>query len=916
MFNDMPEFTRHVREQLGPLPLAPEREAEIVEEIAGHIRGGFEEARRRGVPEDEALALAEEPFVPWADLRARIAESERTLGTEAARLERGIDDYLIVKRKGAGGRLAGLISDLWQDLRFAVRSFRRRPVFTVVAVLTLGLGIGATTTMYSVIDGVLLRQLPFDDSGELITLWRTQPQWRNNELLGPKWDRIGFYWQDYQSYVENSRLFEHMAIHHPAEVLLTGEGQPDRLMAGVTTASLFPLLGIRPQLGRVFTAEEEGDGASHVAILSGETWTSRFGSDPSIVGRTIMLDEQPFEVIGVLPAGIRLYSSLYPLEIGGIDTGRRDLWVPVGFDSWDILNLNHNLEFIGRPVAEASPIQIRQEALGILTAEESWPPETDVRLGTLRDEFTRGMRSPLVLLLGAAGIMLLVACGNVANLLMSEAVGRRREISTRLTLGAGTPRIVRQMLAESIALGVAGSLIGVVFAFLGIRAVMVIGPYLPRIENVSVDGGVMLLTMAVGIVTGIIYGLAPALLSARRSMDPKWSRMGRTITGGAGRFQRTVMMLEIALTAVLLVSGGLLARTLLNLRQTDPGFTVEGLTAVHIDVLPERYKTEEQIIPLAAEVLRSLEAVPGVNQVSGIDYLPFPGTLSGQPIRLVDEQEFVRARCRIVFPHYHEIMGIRLLAGRVFSASDGPGDDPVVVISASLARSMWPDSNPIGNAIWHFGTVRTVIGVVDDITEGWLGEETRPMFYLPYAQLVRRDMNILVKTSGDPAAIIPRLREAVWAVDPDIPVTQETTLASLVAESTSSERYRTLLIVCFAVISTLLAAVGIFGITARNITARAREMGVRLAVGARVQDLVGMMLRQTLQTGLAGVTLGLLGAVWSGRLLAGFLFGVEPWDPVTYAGVALVLLAVCLTATYISTRRIAEVDPVIVLRAE
>lgn len=901
----MHDLEEYVRGKLGPLDLPQERAAEIVEEIAEHMRAAFADALEEGASEDDAVARAEAPFVPWGKLRKGI---ERAAGT-AGRISRAdtVDPAAVqraFRRRGGLGRMMGSIA---QDIRIAFRVLIKRRLFAGMVMGTLALGIGATTTMFSVVDGVLLRPFAYADPSALVTLWTDWPDTGRER---------GLHWTEYQAIRDNGSLLQGSAVHRLEGLILTGSGDPASLVAGVTSSSLFPLLGVRPQLGRFFREDEAGPGARPVVVLSGELWRTRFGSDPSVIGRIVLLDERPFEVIGVAPPGFRLRSR--PGDPGReeiesrVDTGERDVWLPAGYydgevQDWAFWN------FIGRLGPGATMDQVRLESEAILGSLGE-PFASVIELDHLRTNDTAGLRFPLFLLLGAAGVLSLVGCANVANLQMSEAIGRRREIMTRSALGASRFRIVRQLLVESAALGLAGSFLGALVALAGIRGVVAFGPYLPGLETVQVDHRVLLFAISMGLATGLIFGLAPALGSAR--ISPGLSAgSGREM--GAGVFQHRILGLVFALTMVLLVTGGLLTRSFWNLVQLDTGFEAAGIATVRLPVLPTWRRDLEVRNAFFADVIAQVEAIPGVVQASGADNLPFPGARSGHRFSLPGDEEEYRAPMRRVLPAYHDVMEIPIVAGRGIEEWDVPGSVPIAVISEGVARHFWPDGSAVGATFRHnvYGDL-VVVGIVGEVMEGWVERVAKPMVYLPLPQISQGEISIIARTHGDPASILPRMREAVWSVNEDVPVTMEATMARLVAESSLGERYRTLLVMCFGISATLLAAVGVFGVVARNIASRARELGIRVALGASGGRLVGMVLRQSLITTLTGIIVGLLVAMWASRMVAGLLFGVEPFDPLTFGSVAVFLAFVGLIAAYLPTRRVLEVDTVKALKVE
>ena len=815
--------------------------------------------------------------------------------------------------RGAGA------GSVFQDIRFGFRTLRRRPLFTLIAVGTLGLGIGATTVIFSVVDGVLLRNLDYERPEELVSIWMTYPQWEQDEILNEAWDKIGFSWPDYLFFRENTRQFGDVAIYRHREMTLTGAGDPARMYVGEASASLFPLLGVRAALGRTFLPGEEGPETATLAILSHSSWQTRFGSDPGIIGRTVTLDNRSFEVIGVLPGGFRLHSTLFKLFNSSLDSGERSLWVPVGFDGQSMRVQQQDLQAIGRLAPGASLDQARAEVDALLRGRQE-NSQVGFRLTSQKEEVVGSFRSPLLLLLAAAAALLLVACGNVATLLLSEATGRRHEMATRVAVGAGRLRIVRQLLTESVILGICGGVAGTLLATLGISGFLWLGPALPRIEEVGMNGTALGFSIVAGIVTGIVFGLAPAILLNRHSLDTSLRRGRRGIAAGRSLFQRGVVAAELALTMVLLVTGGLLVGSLAHLLRTDPGFDAQNLATVTVSPSQDRFPGRQGSSEFFDQAIQRIAAIPGVESVSGIDGLPFPGPVSGNTVTILggpaEEDMNVMARNRIVLPDYHEVMGIPLLAGRTFTEADDASSEPVALINESMARRYWPDASPIGSRIDEGRYVYTVIGIVGDVRERHLYEEPQPMIYRTAAQANWRVLSLVARTAGESAGFVRLLRDAVWGVDPDAPITQESTVSALVAQSTGTERYRTLLVAAFGIAAMLLACVGVFGVTARSVARRSKEMGIRMALGARGRSLVSMVVSENAGTSALGVALGFAAALGVSRLLAGLLFGVESWDPLIYSAAALALLSLSLWASYVPARRATRIAPMEVLREE
>ncbi len=559
--------------------------------------------------------------------------------------------------------------------------------------------------------------------------------------------------------------------------------------------------------------------------------------------------------------------------------------------------------------------QARAEAQTLLP-ENTGPPDREVRLEPRKKVVTQGVGTPLLLILGAAAILLLIACANVATLLIGEATARRQELATRSALGAGRFRVARQLLTESVILGLLGSVVGILLAFFGTRALVSLAPPLPRLEEVGVSGRVLLFAVGVGLSTGLLFGLAPLALAARDSIGEALVSRGQRGAAGSRRFQSAVVALQIALTVVLLVAGGLFARSLFRLAAVDPGFNPVNLATFYVSATGKRYSTQAEANRFFDDVVRELKAVPGVVSVAGSHGLPFPGGAPRNLVTLGDREEAVPVRRRTVLPAYHETMGIPVLAGRAFSETDAVDKSKVMIVSESMAHRYWPEASPIGATVSLWNRVWTVVGIVGDVRHTTLREEGEPTVYIPLAQAPRRDLTFAVRTRADAAASIPLLREAVWSVDPDIPVTEANTMSSLLAESVGDDRYRTFLTLTFGVVAVILAGVGVFGVTARGVAQRTREIGIRMALGARESGLVGMFLRRTFVVGLAGILAGVIGSAWVSDLLSHFLFGVENRDLLTFGTVSSLLLLVCLAAGYIPAKRAARVAPMDVLREE
>jgi predicted permease len=783
-----------------------------------------------------------------------------------------------------------------------------------VAVVTLGLGIGAATAVFSIIDGVLLRQLPYQDPERLVTVWIGYPL--RGQFVNLRDDQ-------YRLWEENNTLFQEVAIYLAnawGHGTLTGLGPPERVSVGTATVSLLSVLGVDPLLGRWFLPGEEGTEpgeAAPVAVISFELWTRMFGGRHDVLGQTIEVDGIARTIVGVLPEGFRL-RWLTESPLGIREVASKELWLPFG-QSYDCIGCGSTMyQGLGRLKPGVTIEQALGETRTILASTASFDDMT-VRLVPREEDETRGLGSPLVLLLAATGLLLLIACGNIATLSLGEMQGRRQELATRSALGAGSARIVGQLLTESLLLGLLASAVGVLVTIAGTRGLLLLAPPLPRIDQVGVNGMALGFALALGMLAGLVFGTVPSILAARSSVGSVLRASERTGTGRARRFQRTVVVLEVALTAVLLVTGGLLTRSLSRLLSVDPGFAADSLATIHVSLPDSRYATQESHATFVSEVLPRLEAIPGVQAATAANNLPFPGTTSGWGVRdETADPSLPRLSGKLfhVVPGFHEMMGMRLVDGRTFTGADGPDAPSVAVVSEAFARRLWPDETPIGRRLVYPWTTVTVVGVVGDVRRETLRATPDLVFYVPFSQFTRSDVSFAVRTSGDPTQAISQMRDAVWSVDGDLAITNSGTMASLISKSASDERYRTLLMGAFGVLASVLAAVGVFGVTARAVSLRTREMGIRMALGASGTGIVTTILRGSMAAGLLGTAVGMLAALWVSRLLSGLLFTVAPSDPLTYGSVAISLCVLCLVASYLPARRITQVDPVDVFRTE
>ncbi len=805
------------------------------------------------------------------------------------------------------------MGDLLRDIRFGARTLRRKPLFTFISIGTLGLGIGASTAIFSVVEAVLLRPLPYADPGELVQVWETFPDWRDNPQLADGWDRVYLAWPDYERWREGQTAFQGVALYGSPIMTLTGQGAPERVAVGTASASLLSVLGVNTILGRGFLPGEDGHDAKRLALLSYATWRDRFGEDPDLLGRSIVLNGTPFTVVGVLSPGLRIRG----LGIFG-GSGDYPVWIPLGANNARLSERDHSYDAVARLNGGESLTRAQAETEMLLRGARR-AEESGARLA-LRDELEdAGLGRPLWLLMMAALVLLLIACGNVAVLLVGEFSGRRHEIAPRMAVGAGRGRVIRQLLTESVMLGMAGSIVGGALAVAGTRLLVGLAPPIPRLEFVAVNGSVLLFGACVGMVSGLVFGLAPAL-SVWRGRIQHTLKVGRWIGSTRGpALSLGVVSSQIGLTTVLLVSAGLLARSLTGLLAVDPGFDSASLAQVSVRLPTGRYADRESRLGVFSEMAAELTAIPGVTAVSGTSSLPFLGFpslvsfgIEGKP---KPEGGSLHTSPKMVLPGFTETMGIPILAGRALTPEDGAALAAVAVVSETMARRFWPGESPLGARIL-FGDTLTVVGIVADVRHESMDAEYVPTMYVPLALEPRAGLTFVVRTELDPGSTLPLLRQAVRSVDADAPVTRVSSLQSLISRSARNERFRTVLMIAFGSCATLLAIAGVFGVTARNVALRMRELGIRLTMGAQRGELIRLSLGRSFVAGCIGLAVGLVGALWVSRLFARFLFGVVSWDPTTYALVAATLLGLSLLASYVPARRAARIDPVEVLRGE
>jgi putative ABC transport system permease protein len=810
---------------------------------------------------------------------------------------------------------------LLQDLRYSIRQFVKKPGFTIAAVVMLALGIGANTAIFSVVNRVLLRPLPYQNPDRLVLVKENLPR------LG--WSLLSASPAEYLDYKEGNEVFSEIAAYRELSVNLTGRGDPQRIQAARVSATLFPMLGINPLYGRAFWPEEDRVGSNYVIILSHRLWQRQFGADPDVAGKTVKLDDQPYVVVGVMPERFQ-----FPYTWTSF-ADRAELWVPLALTDQEKKNRAGSFDYgvIGRlkPGVTLGEAQADIEAVAARARDEHpdiyrGSVEVTVTVESLDEDVVKGARPLLLVLLGAVGMVLAIACANVANLLLARASVRQKEIAIRSAMGASRLRLLRQLLTESLLLSIAGGAVGVLCAAWAVDLIVRFGPdNVPRLEEVSLDPAALSFTLIVSLLTGILFGLAPALQITRLNINEVIKEAGgRAPDGREGKRLRGMLVIfETASALVLLVGAGLLVNSFVRLLKVPPGFEPEGVVIARTAMPLSRYRKGEQSRVVYKQVLDKLSALPGVQAASVATNLPLTGEWTiGFLIEGRADDQIYNANNTWVSKDYFRAMGIALRTGRAFTDEDREDTPPVIVINEALRRTFWPGGDAIGKRIrwggWGDGEWLTIVGVVGDVKISSLEAEPAPAIYMPIFQVPRARTGVIyvARTSGDAASLAAAMRHEIATVDPDLPVYDIRTMSQVIAESLAERRFSMLLIILFACAALLLAAFGLYSVMSYSVTERRHEIGVRMALGAGERDVLKLVVGHAMMLTMIGVALGLLASFALTRLMTSLLYGVSATDPVTFAGISLLLTGVALGASYVPARRAANVDPMIVIRYE
>jgi putative ABC transport system permease protein len=804
------------------------------------------------------------------------------------------------------------MDSLLLDIRFALRSLRRRPLFACVAIATIALSIGAATAIFSVVDGVLFRSLPYHDAGKLVAIWQTDSTRKKSPVLAASWDRFSLDYTDYLHWRAKQTSFSAVGVSSGFGAMRTDAAEPEPVVGARVSPGYFEVLGVHPILGRSFLPGEDVFGGPRVTMISAEVWQSRFGGRTDVIGSMVQFDGKPVQIVGVLPEGFT------------IQRGKpgHPFWIPAGQSSGDVGKHNRSFRAIGRLKPGVTVEQARLEAQQLLDAGYGDPTTLHgVRISDFVRDETRDVRAPLLLLLGAVGLLLLIACANIATLLLGEAATRDIEMSTRTALGASRGRVARQLLTESVLLAAIGSVLGIVIAWWGTKAIVALAPdRIPGIAGASVDGRVLLVALAVSALTGVLFGLAPALTLA--NSGPAALLRSVTSVRGGGRLQRVLISFELALSVVLLVGAGLLSRSLQKLSSVDPGFRAERLLSVSVTARSNYGDDQARLTNYYAQALPTLRGLPGVTDVTTTSTVPLSGGSSSSAYLLPGEGDAERASRKheaqqaTVEPNYFAMMGISIIAGRAFSMEDRDGGELVAIINESAARRDFPNESAIGKRVNYQGAWRTIVGVSHNVKVTRLSAADLPGIYTPFAQRQGELPSFVIRTRTDPAAFGESIRVALRKIDATIVPVQIRTMDEMVTHSFGEERFRTALIVLFGAIAAALAAVGLFGVTARAVSRRMREVGIRVALGAEARSVVVLIVGQTMRGVSAGVVVGAAAAWVAARSVTPYLFGVTAHDPATYAAIIGFLALISVIASWLPARRAGRIEPAIVLRGD
>ena len=892
----MPNWKQEIGRRLAGLNLEPNRESEIVEELSQHLDDRYNELVTRGLSPAESYRAALDELSESEVLTRELRRVERTITREPVTL---------------GTRRRNMVADLWQDLRYGTRSLRKNPGFTAIAVITLALGIGANTAIFSVVNGVLLRPLPYPEPDRLAMVCRISLQ----DAQG----RTPLCAADFLDWQSQNQVFESVAAFSSNQFSYTGGESPEQVEGAWVTSDFFSTLGVQPALGRGFLAGEDQASAPRTVVISDGFWRRYLGSIPNVIDQQITLNARAFTIIGVMPPGFRFPekdSELWAAE--RLPPTRRGPYY-----MWGIGRLNRGMT-LDRAQSEMDVIARRvQDQIKSPNRDWTW---TSV---SLAERIVGKIRPALLVLMAAVFFVLLIACANIANLLLARATAREREMAVRIALGASRPRLLRQLLTESLLLAAVGAIAGLPLAIWGVRLLIALSPRdFPRLHEISIDARVLGITALVAVVCGLIFGLAPALQSSRLNLNEALKEGGRGADGSSRRRLRSALVVtEIAFSLMLLVGAGLMIKSFMKLQNVSPGFKPDHILTMHLSLPRARYDTKEKINNYNQQLIERVTAVGGVEAVGLSISIP-PDRLDvsdsfsieGKPWPAGSTEPFVP----VVFisPEYFTALGVPVIRGRSFNETDKEGSPLVVIINQTLAERYFAHEDPIGRRFKTGGADRPanpwteIVGVVGDVKYSGLEAQSEPAYYMPLTQNMWGSSYLVLRTQTDPGSLFPAIRQQIWELDKDIPIANLSTMDRLIAESVAVPRFRTFLLGVFGALALVLASVGTYGVISYSVTKRTHEIGIRMALGARGRDAMMLVIRQGVAVALVGVLIGLGGALALTRVMESLLFEVSTTDFSTFAGVAALLILVAVLACWIPARRASRVDPMSALRCE
>jgi putative ABC transport system permease protein len=814
---------------------------------------------------------------------------------------------------------------LWQDLRYSARMLYKQPAFTLIAAITLALGIGANTAIFSIVNGLLLNPLPYRNAERLAIIWTHSP----GANVAQDWPSPG----QFSAIKSENSVFERLALAHGNNVILTSNGgEPERLGAVQASSALFSVLGAQALLGQVFLPEDDEKDKTLKVILSHALWQRRFGGDPKVLGRMITIDGHDHIVVGVMPPDFSLDREVMP-TVGSV--AKAELLQPLPLSAERMNNHgDENYNILARLKPGATIAQAQTELnLASRRLEQQFPKnypltrQFNFSIHPLLEQVVGDIRLALYLLLGAVGCVLLIACANVANLLLARSATREREMAIRTALGAGRWRVVRQLLTESVMLSLAGGALGLLLAVWGLALLRWLNPAnIPRMASIGIDNRVLAFTSSVAVLTGILFGLAPALRSSRVNLSETLKEGGRSLVGGHHRLRNLLVVTEIALSLVLLIGAGLLVRSFIRVQQVDPGFDPSNVLSMRLALVGPAYEKDTSRMSFYQQFWERIRRLPGVEAAGGASVLPLTGGIGWGSITIegydaASGQSMIQSDGRAASVGYFETMKIPLIRGRYFTEQDTKESARVVLVDEHMARTYFPNADPVGRRLKFGGADSTapwmtIVGVVGNVKQYALETDSRVVLYLPHMQWGAGSLSIAVRTTVDPLGMVAAITREARALDPNIPFYDVKTMGQWLAESLARRRFAMLMLSLFALIALLLASVGIYGVMSYTVAQRTREIGIRVALGAQMREVLRLIIRQGMSLAGIGIGIGLVTAIAATRLMVSLLFGVRATDPLTFVAIALLLAVVALLACWVPARRATKVDPMIALRCE